>query len=422
MNPHTASVRTTSADQNDPWTIHDSGNQYGFGGWGRYGSISSGVSNVLKFAVAATKVQPNNIPPSFGAITETTVNGAIEREYLQGDRARDRDRDSGVPLPQATGDPPITYSFVPPLPVGLTFADSRRITGTPSVRGASLHRYIATDGDGESSTLSVMLRIIIDTQEELFEAFTENMFLPPTDSNRGLSSDVGFFTNIVIGRNHPDHTSTNPQQNRGLIARQDGTDIVVEIEPVRKGFSDGTPADTATGTRSTIGSNTKVLYEVFVQSGIQDTSPIVGGPRYFSATGPDGAPDFEHPRGNPLDAASNTNDYEVIVTAASGAGDRAMQSTQTVTVNVTDVNDAPVLAPIAPPAFTAGTAGAFTITATDEDIPVQTLTFTLTGSDMFGAAITAGGEFSWTPGAGDVGVERMFTVEVADSANTGANQ
>ena len=129
------------------------------------------------------------------------------------------------------------------------------------------------------------------------------------------------------------------------------------------------------------------------------------------------APDFEHPRGSPLDAVSNTNDYEVIVTASGGTGERARQSTQTVTVNVTDVNDAPVLAPIAPPAFTAGTAGAFTITATDEDIPVQTLTFTLTGSDMFGAAITAGGEFSWTPGAGDVGVERMFTVEVADSAS-----
>ena len=112
----------------------------------------------------------------------------------------------------------------------------------------------------------------------------------------------------------------------------------------------------------------------------------------------------------------NTNDYEVIVTASSGADERAMQSTQTVTVNVTDVNEAPVLAPIAPPAFTAGIAGAFTITATDEDIPAQTLTFTLTGSDMFGASITAGGEFNWTPRQEDIGVERMFTVEVADSA------
>ena len=231
----TASNDQAGADQNDPWTIHDSGNQYGFGGWGRYGSFS--VSNVLKFAVAATKVQPNNIPPSFGAITETLVNGAIEREYLQGDRASDSDRDSGVPLPQATGDPPITYSFVPPLPVGLTFADSRRITGTPSVAGTSLHRYIATDADSESSTLSVMLRIIIDPQSGLSESFTENMELLPTDANAGLSDNVDFFTNIVNGRNHPDHTSTNPQQNRGLIARQDGTDIVVEIEPVAEGFT-----------------------------------------------------------------------------------------------------------------------------------------------------------------------------------------
>ena len=175
----TASDDQAVTDQNDPWTIRNSGNQRTGFGWGRYGSFS--VSNVLKFAVAATKVQPNNMPPIFGAITEALVDGAIEREYFQGEESRDRDRDSGVPLPQATGDPPIAYSFVPPLPMGLTFAPSRRITGTPSVRGTSLHRYIATDADDESSTLSVMLRIIIDPQEELFEAFTENMFLLPTD-------------------------------------------------------------------------------------------------------------------------------------------------------------------------------------------------------------------------------------------------
>ena len=631
----TASDDQAVTDQNNPWTIRNSGNQRGAFGWGRYGSISSGVSNVLKFAVVATKVQPDIMPPIFGAITEELVDGAIQRQPSQGEEFRDRDGSRGsVPLPQATGNPPISYSFIPPLPLGLSFAPSRRIVGTPSVAGTTVHRYIATDADSESSTLSVMLRIIIDPQSGLSESFTENTELLPTDSNAGLSDDVDFFTNIANGRNHPDHTSTNPQQNRGLIARQDGTDIVVEIEPVAEGFNYG--AADFVGNRASIGRNDEVLYEVFLQKGVQDDSDIVGGPRYFSATGPDGtpnpivvvfdasgfvsgaykvryeidvsdvragqlevgvmyvanvapvfaqsppvgpvtvpenatavgapglfaatdadsedevtyslsgadaslfnisagtlmfkqesapnfeirnthevtvvatggagnralsimrtitinitdvneppaftsapagsagenavattftaaaadpdaddttavvysidktdattggadrdrfaidsstgvltfnvgdAPDFEHPRGSPLDAVSNTNDYEVIVTAASGAGDRAMQSTQTVTVNVTDVNDAPVLAPITPPAFTAGMAGAFTITATDEDSPAQTLTFTLTGSDMFGAGITAGGEFSWTPEKDDVGVERMFTVEVADSAS-----
>ena len=263
----TASDDQAVTDQNDPWTIRNSGNQRTGFGWGRYGSISSGVSNVLKFAVAATKVQPDIMPPIFGAITEELVDGAIQRQPSQGEEFRDRDGSRGsVPLPQATGNPPITYSFIPPLPMGLSFAPSRRIVGTPSVAGTTVHRYIATDADSESSTLSVMLRIIIDPQSGLSESFTENMELLPTESNAGLSDDLDFFTNIVSGSNHPDYTTPGSQANRSLIARQDGTDIVVEIEPVAEGFNYG--AADLIGNRASIGRNDEVLYEVFLQKGV----------------------------------------------------------------------------------------------------------------------------------------------------------
>ena len=48
------------------------------------------------------------------------------------------------------------------------------------------------------------------------------------------------------------------------------------------------------------------------------------------------APNFENP-----DSSDNTNEYDVIVGVASGAGDRAKTASQPLTVTVTDVNEAP---------------------------------------------------------------------------------
>ena len=57
-------------------------------------------------------------------------------------------------------------------------------------------------------------------------------------------------------------------------------------------------------------------------------------------------PDFERPRGNPV-SATNTNAYEVAVTATGGQGARALTATAAVTVRVTDELEPPS-APAAP--------------------------------------------------------------------------
>ncbi|MCP4987842.1 MAG: hypothetical protein GY928_17850, partial [Colwellia sp.] len=69
-------------------------------------------------------------------------------------------------------------------------------------------------------------------------------------------------------------------------------------------------------------------------------------------------------------------------------------------VTVAEVNVAPVLDPVGAQAGDEGTLVGFTATATDADLPAQTLTFSLEdgpGSVPAGASITAGGVFTWTP-------------------------
>jgi PKD domain-containing protein/putative Ig domain-containing protein len=60
-------------------------------------------------------------------------------------------------------------------------------------------------------------------------------------------------------------------------------------------------------------------------------------------------------------------------------------------------NTAPVLGTIGNKAVNEGSLLSFTATATDPDVPAQTLTFSLGAGAPAGAAITAGGAFTWTP-------------------------
>jgi flagellar hook capping protein FlgD/putative Ig domain-containing protein len=81
-------------------------------------------------------------------------------------------------------------------------------------------------------------------------------------------------------------------------------------------------------------------------------------------------------------------------------GTPAMDDFETITVTVNEVNVAPVLAAIGNKSATVGVLLAFTASATDADIPANTLTFSLDAGAPSGATIGASsGVFNWTPGA-----------------------
>ena len=76
--------------------------------------------------------------------------------------------------------------------------------------------------------------------------------------------------------------------------------------------------------------------------------------------------------------------------------DGVLTDSETITVTVAEVNVAPVLDPVGNMPVDEETLLSFTATASDHDVPVQTLTFSLSGAPV-GASITPAGAFTWTP-------------------------
>jgi len=86
-----------------------------------------------------------------------------------------------------------------------------------------------------------------------------------------------------------------------------------------------------------------------------------------------------------------------------------------ITVTVAEVNQAPVLAAIGNKSIAWGNALTFTASATDADLPANTLTYSLDAGSPTGAAIDpSSGAFSWTPASNQVG-SYTITVRVKDN-------
>jgi len=81
--------------------------------------------------------------------------------------------------------------------------------------------------------------------------------------------------------------------------------------------------------------------------------------------------------------------------------DEEFTDSETITITISEVNSQPVLNSIGPKSAGVGEILSFTATASDNDAPVQSLTFSLrqspTGTFPQGATITPDGVFSWTP-------------------------
>ena len=92
-------------------------------------------------------------------------------------------------------------------------------------------------------------------------------------------------------------------------------------------------------------------------------------------------------------------------------------ATQEINITVTPVNDAPVLDPIGNQTVNELETLTFTATASDSDIPADTLTFTLDAASIAAGMSIDGttGAFSWTPSESDGGSVPNVTITVTDS-------
>ena len=102
----------------------------------------------------------------------------------------------------------------------------------------------------------------------------------------------------------------------------------------------------------------------------------------------------------------------VTLTVTDPVGARASNS---FALTVRSINDAPVLGTIADRIAHEGTHLSFTVTASDADLPADSLTYTFPGPTPSGAQIdSVSGQFTWTPTASHLG-SNTFTVRVTDS-------
>ena len=88
--------------------------------------------------------------------------------------------------------------------------------------------------------------------------------------------------------------------------------------------------------------------------------------------------------------------------------------TTTVTITVTETNQAPVLGSIGELDVDEGVELSFTAVATDADVPAQTLTFTLENAPAEASINAVTGVFSWTPNEADGPDQISFDVVVTD--------
>lgn len=91
------------------------------------------------------------------------------------------------------------------------------------------------------------------------------------------------------------------------------------------------------------------------------------------------------------------------------------QSSTNLDFTVKEVNSAPVLNDIGNKVVDEGIKLSFTATATDADVPANTLTFTLDAGAPEGASITSSGLFSWTPTEAQGPGVYQVTIRVTDN-------
>lgn len=95
-----------------------------------------------------------------------------------------------------------------------------------------------------------------------------------------------------------------------------------------------------------------------------------------------------------------------------------MSDFETITVTVREVNSPPFLASIGGKSLAEGDTLTFTATATDPDVPANTLRFRLDSAAPAGASIDpVSGDFTWTPTEAQGPGAYSVTVEVSDNGS-----
>ena len=117
----------------------------------------------------------------------------------------------------------------------------------------------------------------------------------------------------------------------------------------------------------------------------------------------------------PSEAQGGLTPSVTVTVTDNGSGN--LTDSETFTITVGDTNLAPVLAAIGNRSVNEGATLSFTASATDADLPIQTLSYSLDAASLaLGMSINAStGVFSWTPTEAQGGLAPSVTVTVTDN-------
>jgi gliding motility-associated-like protein len=169
------------------------------------------------------------------------------------------------------------------------------------------------------------------------------------------------------------------------------------------------------------------LNDAPVLASIGDQTVNEGSELTFTATATDvDSPTLSYSLDNAPTGASigvNTGVFTWTPTEAQGPGfyifkvlvsDGALTDEEQITVTVNEVNSAPLLATIGGQTVNEESLLTFTATATDADLPANTLTFSLLGAPPGASINSSTGVFSWTPTEAQGPGSYTFTVRISD--------
>jgi hypothetical protein len=116
--------------------------------------------------------------------------------------------------------------------------------------------------------------------------------------------------------------------------------------------------------------------------------------------------------------AQGPNSYSVTVRVTDN-GSPILSHAETITITVNEVNVAPILTPIGDKIANEESPFTFTASATDADLPANSLSFSLGVGAPSGAAISTGGVFTWTPTEAQGPNDYVVTIIVSDNGTPG---
>ena len=119
----------------------------------------------------------------------------------------------------------------------------------------------------------------------------------------------------------------------------------------------------------------------------------------------------------PTEAQGGLTPSVTVTVTDNGSGNLTDSETFTITVN--EINIAPVLAAIGSQSVNEGATLSFTASATDADVPGQTLIYSLDAASLaLGMTINSStGTFSWTPSEAQGGLTPSVTITVTDNGS-----